>query len=104
MEYFDFQEGSRASSSIDISDIRKSLLNEINHVTVERYITTNDTDPRFNQQGPSSRTFPKYTFSLSKFEGTTSNFIPFGCTEPVEIHKKYNSRVRSVGQETGNIS
>ncbi|KAG6447433.1 hypothetical protein O3G_MSEX004969 [Manduca sexta] len=33
---WDGQEGSRASSSIDMSDIRKSLLNEINHVTIHR--------------------------------------------------------------------
>ncbi|CAG9134949.1 unnamed protein product [Plutella xylostella] len=33
---WDRQEGSRASGSIDMSDVRKSLLHEINHVTTHR--------------------------------------------------------------------
>ncbi|KAJ2951184.1 hypothetical protein O0L34_g5577 [Tuta absoluta] len=44
---WDRQEGSRTSSNIDVSDIRKSLLNEINHVTVHR-ITAGDQNVLFH--------------------------------------------------------
>ncbi|KAI5646108.1 protein inturned [Phthorimaea operculella] len=44
---WDRQDGSRTSSNIDVSDIRKSLLNEINNVTVHR-ITAGDQNVLFH--------------------------------------------------------
>ncbi|XP_075975543.1 inturned planar cell polarity protein [Anticarsia gemmatalis] len=44
---WDKLDGSRASGSIDMSDIRKSLLNEINHVSVQR-ITAGDENVLFH--------------------------------------------------------